>query len=103
MKELKEIKDLIEISKETVVGWHWLDNDTFVSEFRISEEVMQLLDTNNNSIEIEYQEDTGEFIYSTYDGDWDDYMETNAIAHTNMSPLNGDVLKFIEMYAKQSI
>lgn len=95
---IENILKEIPITIDTVIGWHWLDNDTFVSEFKISKEVKEILKTDNNNIEIEHQLDTGEFIYSTYEGDWDE-GDIAVPIEIDMSFLNDKVLKFINTYA----
>lgn len=97
-KIVSDILKNIPINRETVIGWHWIDDDTFVSEFKISNEVKEILKTDNSSIEIEYQVDTGEFFYSTYEGGWDEGNVAVPI-ELDMSCLNEKVLKFVNCYA----
>ena len=97
-KIVSDILKNIPINRETVIGWHWIDDDTFVSEFKISDEVKEILKTDNHSIEIEYQVDTGEFFYLTYEGDWDEGTMAEPIEF-DMSCLNEKVLKFVNCYA----
>lgn len=97
--KIKVLKENIKINKESNVGWHWLDDDTFVSEFKINDIAKEILGTENNSLEIEYQLDTGRFYYSAYGGEWDDLEETCLITHIDMSAFDIDVLNFVNNYA----
>lgn len=93
-----DISKDIPINIKTNVGWHWLDDNTFVSEFKISDKVKEFLNSSNNSIEIEYQTDTNKFFYSIYEGNWDEGDESVPIG-LDMSCLNDKVLNFIKIYA----